>query len=95
LEQLLRLLVEGGAHTPPQLARQLGVPEGLLEPMLADLGRLGYLRRAADLTCQAAPGAATPCAGCPLGATCAVGKPGGQLWALTDKAFRRAGKAAR
>ena len=39
MEQLLRLLVEGGAHTPPQLARQLGVSEGLLEPMLADLAR--------------------------------------------------------
>jgi hypothetical protein len=94
LEQLLRLLIEGGAHTPAQLARQLGVSQGLLEPMLADLGRLGYLRRAPHLTCQAPPGESTPCAGCPLGGTCAVGRPGGQLWALTDKAFRHVEKSA-
>ena len=94
LEQLLSLLIEGGTHTPAQLARQLGVSEGLLEPMLADLGRLGYLRRAPDLTCQAPPGGPAPCAGCSMGSTCAVGGPGGQLWALTDKAFRHVEKSA-
>ena len=94
LEQLLSLLVRGGTHTPAQLARQLGVSEGLLEPMLADLGRLGYLRRAPDLTCQAPPAGPTPCAGCPLGGMCAVGGPGGRLWALTDKAFRHVEKSA-
>jgi hypothetical protein len=89
LERLLSLLAGGGAHAPAQLARQLGVSEGLLELMLADLTRMGYLRRVAGFACQALPDGPAPCAGCPLGGVCGVGGPGGQLWALTDKAFQR------
>ena len=86
----MSLLAEGGAHTPAQLARQLGVSEGLLEHMLADLVRMGYLRSAASSLCQAAPNAySTPCAACSRLGACAGG---GRVWALTEK---RAVEAAR
>lgn len=88
LEQLLKVLAEGGIHTPGQLATRLDVSEKLMDHMLADLARMGYLRSVASGTCQALPGDTGPCAACPLAGACAVGDPGGQVWALTQKAFR-------
>jgi len=94
LESLLSALAAGGLHTPRQLARRLGVTEGLVEQMLADLTRMGYLRSVASPGCHMAsePVATSAqgradCPGCPLGGACAVTTPGGQMWALTEKAF--------
>jgi hypothetical protein len=89
LEQLLGMLAEGGIHTPAELAMRLDVSERLVEHMLADLSRMGYLRSASSVTCQALPGDKLgPCAACPLAGACAVCEPGGQVWALTQEAFR-------
>jgi len=83
------MLAEGGVHTPVELAKRLDVSEGLVEQMLADLSRLGYLRSVSSPTCQASPGADfEPCADCPLSSACSVCEPGSQVWALTQKAFR-------
>ncbi len=83
------MLGEGGVHTPAELANRLDVSEGLVEHMLADLSRMGYLRSVSSGTCQTlASGAPEPCGDCPLSGTCAVCKPGSQVWALTQKAFR-------
>ncbi|GAB4535670.1 MAG: hypothetical protein Kow0063_20230 [Anaerolineae bacterium] len=85
LERLLSILAGGGIHTPSELARRLDVPESLVEQMLADLARMGYLRSVAGGVCQASPGNPGPCADCPLAGTSAVCKPGGsQVWALTQ-----------
>jgi hypothetical protein len=90
LDRLLNVLAEGGVYTPTQLASRLGVSEGLVEQMLADLSRMGYLRSVSNPTCQiGSNGHTTPCANCPTVGTCAVGRPGGQVWALTDKVSRR------
>jgi hypothetical protein len=96
LERLLSLLARGGVHTPAELAAELGVSESLLEQMLADLSRMGYLRPVLNPTCLPSPnGHSAPCAECPLVSTCAVAGPGARVWTLTDKALRRAKEVAR
>ncbi len=90
LERLLELLATGGVHTPGELAARLGVTDGLIDQMLADLSRMGYLRQVGDMACSPSPGAPTgACGGCSLAGTCAVGKSGGRVWALTGKALRQ------
>ena len=89
LNQLLGMLSEGGVHTPAELASRLDVTERLVDQMLVDLSRMGYLRSVSNATCQALPtDDVGPCADCPLSSACAVCEPGGQVWALTQKAFR-------
>lgn len=90
LERLLYTLAEGGIHTPAELADQLDVSERLVEHMLADLSRMGYLRSVSSGPCQTLPNGdhTGPCAGCPLSNACAVCEPGSRVWALTQKAFR-------
>ena len=78
LERLLSLVGQGGVHSYADLARQLDVSEELLERMLQDLARMGYLRPIAD-------GCEAHCAGCPLEKTCAIGGPT-RVWTLTEKA---------
>jgi len=78
LKRLLSLLGQGGVHSYADLARQLDVSEELLEQMLQDLTRMGYLRPVAD-------GCETQCAGCPLAKACTIGSPT-RVWTLTEKA---------
>ena len=44
LQLLLERLAEGPVHTPTGLAQSLGVGPALLEQMLLDLERAGYLK---------------------------------------------------
>lgn len=85
LEQLLGLVADGGLSTCAELARSLSVSRSLLEAMLEELARLGYLRRVAS-------GCAGHCAGCSV-----AGR--GRAWALTEAGARAAsqptGKAER
>ena len=90
LERLLDLLASGGVHTPGELAACLGVSGGLLDQMLTDLSRMGYLRQVGDIACAPSPAApSSRCGGCSLVGACAVGKSGGRVWALTGKALRQ------
>jgi len=75
---LLSLVGQGGVHSYADLARQLDVSEELLEQMLQDLARMGYLRPVAD-------GCEARCDGCPMAETCTIGGPT-RVWTLT---FRR------
>ncbi len=68
LEQLLKTLAEGGAHSYPELTRVLGVSDELLERMIEDLARMGYLK-AVDARCQG------KCARCAAAETCSIGGP--------------------
>lgn len=77
MRRLLELVAEGGVHSYADLARELGVSQGLLGQMLEDLARMGYLRPVAG-DCE------SRCTGCPLAKTCAVGGPT-RVWALTEK----------
>ena len=95
LERLLDLLASGGVHTPGELAARLGVSDGLLDQMLTDLSRMGYLRQVGDvedIACAPSPAApSSRCGGCSLVSACAVGagKSGSRVWALTDKILRQ------
>ena len=75
LERLLSSIAEGGLHSYDGLAQELGVPRPLLEVMIEDLARRGYLR--------AAGGACDGCAGCGM-----ASGPCGRLWTLTGKGIR-------
>lgn len=77
LDRLLQILAEGGTHSYADLTRALGVSEALLQQMIEDLARMGYLKPlGAD--CRA------KCEGCPVAGICAVGGRG-QVWSLTEK----------
>jgi DNA-binding MarR family transcriptional regulator len=81
LNEVLRLLAEGGVHSTAELARQLGVSEELVTAMAESLTRHGYLMRV-GMDCVAA------CDGCALAGACAVPRspmPVAQLLTLTTK----------
>ena len=80
LQRLLELVAEGGVHSYADLARELGVSEGLLGQMIEHLARMGYLRPVAG-DCE------SQCTGCPLAESCAIGGPT-RVWTLTEKGAR-------
>ncbi len=80
LFELLEILRSGGAHTLTGIARRLDVSEALVQSMIDELVRLGYLRLAA----QVCPGS---CEACPMASCCANGAAG-RLWTLTGAEHR-------
>jgi hypothetical protein len=81
MEQLLQLVAEGGIHSYGELAQRLSISQPLLEMMLEDLARLGYLRRVSGDCGQ-------QCATCPSGGCVTMGS--GQIWTLTGKGAQAA-----
>ena len=63
LEELLAILRSGETCSLPDLCHRLGVSESLLERMLADLQRMGYLQLLDGCSSQACPH-------CPQSVTC-------------------------
>ena len=84
LMDLLKLVGRGGVQQPAELAAELGVCRALLEAMLADLGRMGYL---APLTDGCSPDA---CPHCSAACSIPVGVKG-PAWMLTAKGRRALG----
>lgn len=82
LQRLLALLAHRGTRTQAELARELGVSGELLEQMLDDLTRAGYLSLASG-DCTGL------CSHCPLSDTCSVGSSG-RVWTLTARGVRAA-----
>ena len=80
LRQVLRIVAQGGIHTRRELAQRLDVSEELLEQMIDELVRIGYLKPVAG-DCH------HRCAGCPFATQCAIGGVSG-IWALTEKGLR-------
>jgi len=79
LKRLLQLIAgEGGSLALPDLARRLGVDPALVESMIAELVRLGYL---APVEAGCAEGA---CRLCPQGGAWCT-RPPTRLWTLTEK----------
>lgn len=84
LHRLLDLLRAGETHRITDLAQELGTTSQLVELMLEDLSRLGYVKRVSS-TCSA------ECATCPMSGMCAAGssledQSTGRVWVLTEKA---------
>ncbi len=82
LEELLRQLVSEEILTLEDLARRMSVSEPLLQQMLQDLARGGYIE-AVGATCD------TGCSSCDEHEVCALVQ-GRRIWRLTDKGFRLA-----
>jgi hypothetical protein len=82
LDDLLQRLADGRPRTLAGLAADLGVTQDLLEQMLLDLERGGYLR---SLNASCGGG----CRHCSHQAICRV-THGGRIWALTERGMRRA-----
>ena len=82
IEQLLRLLAQGGLRSYQDLAAALSVSPPLLEAMLENLARLGYLR--------AVDSCAGQCHGCGTSGCSAAGPA--HVWALTDTGARAAAR---
>jgi len=63
MRKLMKMLEEGGAHSQAELASRLGVSAGLVEQMLQDLRRKGYLEHVDEKF-------RGNCTSCPLGRMC-------------------------
>lgn len=83
IEQLLTIVAEGGIHSYDELAQRLSISQPLLEAMLEDLSRLGYLSTVQD-------GCEGHCTGCSMSGCSVVGR--GRLWTLTNKGTRAASR---
>ncbi len=81
LERLLELLRTGGTHLVTDLAHEIGTTPVLVEVMLEDLGRMGYLK-------QVGGKCGGECGGCSLAGLCSAGSSG-QVWTLTEKSWQR------
>ena len=84
IDQLLTFVAEGGVHSYEDLTDHLAISQPLLEMMLDDLARLGYLRPVGN-------GCGGHCGGCAIGG-CSVTGPV-RLWTLTQKGTRAAARA--
>jgi len=78
LEKLLELLKQGGSHRVVDLAEALDTTPALVDAMLEDLGRMGYLKTMED-SCSA------KCESCPVAGLCTSGSSG-RVWILSGKA---------
>lgn len=77
LNRLLELLRAGGTHRVSDLAHELETTHELVEAMLENLTRMGYLK-------QVKGGCTETCVSCPLAGICTA-EEGGQVWTLTEK----------
>ena len=82
---MLQLVAEGGVHSYATLTRRLGVSKGLLEQMLRDLARMGYIAPVGG-ACDT-----SQCHHCPLGGSCATDTQG-NVWVLTAKGMQAAAR---
>lgn len=85
LEKLLQLLAEGGLYRYEDLMNRLGTSRPMLEAMIEELARLGYLRPVNNQCGHS-------CTLCPK-AQCLM-SDGGRLWTLTEKGSRALPKAS-
>ena len=90
LDKLLRLLRSGGTRTVAELARELETSVPLVQMMVEELTRLGYLAPAGagHPSISPSPGhsgrCSEGCAGCRMTAPCVVGEST-RVWTLTDR----------
>jgi hypothetical protein len=79
MQELLDLVSKENLATPKLLAQRLNISQDLIEMMVADLERAGYL--------QVATGNCNGCTGCGIQKAC--DSPASRLWFRTDKPSQR------
>jgi hypothetical protein len=84
LEDLVRHLIQAEMTTLEELASRLSTTPDLLDLMLGDLERGGYLV-AVNLECD------QHCSGCADSSICAL-VHGKRIWRVTEKGYRLAGQ---
>jgi predicted ArsR family transcriptional regulator len=77
LSKLIELLLAGGTHRVSDIAHSLGTTPQLVEAMLEDLTRMGYLRQLGT-QCEG------QCKMCPVAGMCTA-EANGRVWTLTEK----------
>jgi hypothetical protein len=77
LERLRALLGDGAPHSLASLAADLDTTPALVEAMVADLVRRGFLRERSAACC------AGQCAGCPMAGDCTLGR----IWEMEVDSF--------
>jgi len=85
LEELLQYVARGGVHSTWDLLQHFSISEAMLEAMLEDLARRGYLHRV-EVGCDGGR-----CSSC-SNKICSITGPG-QVWSLTDKGSRAAAQS--
>ncbi len=83
LNELLDLLREGGTRRIVDLAQELGTTPELVETMLEDLARMGYVKHVASQCSE-------KCSTCPMSDMCAAGRGSpeegnGRIWTLAEE----------
>jgi DNA-binding Lrp family transcriptional regulator len=84
LERLLELIAGGSIQSLDDIARQMNIPSSLVNAMLSDLERMGYLKKI-SASCD------KTCSGCPSQSMCGL-IGGGDLWSVTEKGMQVAGR---
>lgn len=79
IQELLSIIQQEGLVSPELLARRLNTSPGLVELMLGDLERAGYLRQVNGDECGG-------CSGCGARPSCRPVQ--GRIWARTEKIAR-------
>jgi hypothetical protein len=78
LEQLLNLIRSSGTVSPVELGRRMNIDPHMVEVLLEDLQRRGFLRNfKMESTCNS-----EACGGCPLSGGCHTAKP--RIWEITS-----------
>jgi predicted ArsR family transcriptional regulator len=76
LERLLNLLRDPRTHSLVDLASALDTSPEMVQAMLKDLERMGYVRQVT--------GCAQNCSGCPMNSSCTLAGPT-RIWALVER----------
>lgn len=82
LQHVLRVLATGGTHRFSDLAHGLGISEGLLQAMMEELVRMGYLK-------VVNPQCGSTCSHCAEACACTL-SGGARVWVLTEAGRRLA-----
>ena len=89
LQQTIKAIAAGKAHSRNELATQLDISEDMLVQLIRELEQRGHLKLPAeDASC------AGKCKGCAFAQACSTEQPG-KVWQLTEKGQRLARGADR
>lgn len=87
LMKVLKRLVQGGRYSNNIMAKELGIDEGMVEQMLVQLQRLGYIEKEDMATCSG---------GCDCGSSskkascCNSSNVNINMWKITEKGRKTA-----